>query len=117
MTFWHSPKLFLVVIATFVYLSTIFTTVRFSGGTPSILQYFKSSYHQRSIPTLHQPMNKSIKAAFDYMRPPQLPPVFTATPLSLVSDAYRLVCTNGVLLAAFAASGHFFDLCSSTANL
>ena len=79
-------------------LSVILATSRFGlkrlvVGTGSI----RPLYPTLSRPA--RPITTSTMAPSQYKKPPQVPPVFTATPQSLIDDTRRLVSANSIAQA------------------
>ncbi|KAF2442931.1 zincin [Karstenula rhodostoma CBS 690.94] len=85
-------RLFLVAVALFISFSAILATLRFGVRAPSILHYLRPARNPFQLQTQSQrPLMNSSMAPSAYKKPPQLPPRFTATPDSLVTDTKALI--------------------------
>ena len=89
-----SSRVLLVAIALIIASSAILTSMRLSVRVPVITKYIKWNKVPFSTTTasgLGLGLSSSMAPAH-YKKPPQLPPKFTASPVSLIEQTKKLVC-------------------------
>ena len=90
-------QLLFAVAAVLITTSAILASLRLGLRMPSLVQYVRPRpLHAPLASATHsfRPLTNSTMAPAQYRTPPQLPPKFTATKESLISDTKRLVCNN-----------------------
>lgn len=87
-----SSRVLLVAIALIIASSAILTSMRLSVRVPAITQYIKWNKVPFSTTTASGLGLSSSMAPAQYKKPPQLPPKFTASPVSLIEQTKKLVC-------------------------
>lgn len=82
------------VAAVLIATSAILASLRLGLRMPSLVQYIRPRpLHTPAALATHpfRPLTNSTMAPTQYRKPPQLPPRFTATKETLISDTKRLV--------------------------
>lgn len=100
LAFLKSWKLVFVTIALFICSFTILATARLGNRAPLAFKqlagigapsFIRPAYLSSGQGVLTKPLSSVSMAPARYQSPPQTPPVFTATPQSLIEDTKRLV--------------------------
>ena len=81
----------LLGVALFLCIAAILAFLRFGSRVPSVLAALKPTGLPSLSKTQQRPLLNSSMAPQQYRRPPQAPPVFSATKESLMEDTKRLV--------------------------